>query len=191
MCNCYFYLIIKTSSTGPSFKNKAFYKLLSQPNKHLHHGKRRKHNSGKLPTVDCTLVPIRCSGVQPSVGKVIPHSNLGRLETPCELECSAPSYFKLQWMSCGRSSSMSNSSISKCKLAEQTMIWVRLNLVLHTQPSNTTSKTQWQETLIKTNVWPPNTPGAHQDKRLATKYTWRSGIWRWHTVADPTPENNA
>ena len=33
---------IKTSSTGPSWKNKVVYKLLSQPHKHLCHGKLKK-----------------------------------------------------------------------------------------------------------------------------------------------------
>ena len=32
-------IIIKTSSTGPSGKNKTVYKLLTQPHKHLRHGK--------------------------------------------------------------------------------------------------------------------------------------------------------
>ena len=33
------HFIIKTSSTGPSGKIKVVYKLLSQPHKHLRHGK--------------------------------------------------------------------------------------------------------------------------------------------------------
>ena len=35
-------VIIKTSSTGPSGKSKVAYKLLSQPHKHLRHGKLKK-----------------------------------------------------------------------------------------------------------------------------------------------------
>ena len=35
-------IIIKTSSTSPSGKNKVVYKLLSQRHKHLRHGKREK-----------------------------------------------------------------------------------------------------------------------------------------------------
>ena len=41
-----------------------------------------------------------------------------------------------KYVSCGRSSSMSNSSGNWCKLAEQTVITVRITLVQHTQPSN-------------------------------------------------------
>ena len=35
-------IIIKTSITGPSWKNKIVYKLLSQPHKHLRHRKLKK-----------------------------------------------------------------------------------------------------------------------------------------------------
>ena len=35
-------IIIKTSSTGHSGENKVVYKLLSQPHKHLRHGKQKK-----------------------------------------------------------------------------------------------------------------------------------------------------
>ena len=37
-----FFIIIKTSSTVPSEKNKVVYKLLSQPHRHLRHGKLKK-----------------------------------------------------------------------------------------------------------------------------------------------------
>ena len=52
-------------------------------------------------------------------------------------------------MSCSRGSSMSNSGRSRWKLAEQSMIQVRINLVQHTQCSNTASMTQQQESLIR------------------------------------------
>ena len=35
-------IFIKTSSTGPSWKNKVVYKLLSQHHKHMHRGKLKK-----------------------------------------------------------------------------------------------------------------------------------------------------
>ena len=127
-------------------------------------------NSGKQPTVNCTLEPIQRFGVEHSEGKVIPHSNLSRQERPSKLGSYTPRYFKLQWVSCGRSSGMSNSSRSRWKLAEQTVIVVLINRVQHTKPSHTTSMTQRQET-YQGKVWPPNTPGA-QD-------------WRWHSPADP------
>ena len=40
-------IIIKTSSTGPSEKNKTVYKLFSQPHKLLRHGKLKKTQSKK------------------------------------------------------------------------------------------------------------------------------------------------
>ena len=48
------------------------------PHKHMRHGKLKKHNSEKQPTVDCTLEPIQRSGVKHSVRKVITQSNLSR-----------------------------------------------------------------------------------------------------------------
>ena len=55
----------------------------------------RKHNLRKQPTVDCSLEPIQRSGVEHSVGRVIPHSNPGWQKTPCQLGRSTPWYFKL------------------------------------------------------------------------------------------------
>ena len=110
----------------------------------------RKHNSVKQRTVACILESIQRSGVKHNVRKVIPHSNLGRQETHCKLERCTSWYFKLQWLSCGRSSSMSNTSRSRWKVAEQTVIRVRINLVQHTTPSNTPSMTQRQKTPMRT-----------------------------------------
>ena len=63
-------------------------------------------------------------------------------------------------MSCGHSSSMSNSSRNRLKLGEQTVIRVRINFVQHIKPINKTLMTQQQETLDQDKVWPPTTPGA-------------------------------
>ena len=65
----YVIIIIKTSRTGPRGKNKIVYKLPSQPHHHPRHGNLKKHNSGKRPTVDCTLKTIQHSDVKHSVGK--------------------------------------------------------------------------------------------------------------------------
>ena len=54
-------------------------------------------------------------------------------------------------MSCSLSSGIPNSDRSRWKLTEQTMIRVRINLVQHTQCSNMTSMTHWQESLIRAN----------------------------------------
>ena len=102
------------------------------------------------PMVDCTLESIQPSRIKHSVGKVIPQLNLSWQERPSKLGWSTPWYFKLQWMSCGCSLWMSNSSRSRWKLAEQIGISVQINLVEHTMPSHTKSMTQWQETLIGT-----------------------------------------
>ena len=131
----------------------------------------RKHNSAKQPMVDCTLESIQHSDIKRCVGKVIPHSNLNRQERPSKLGRSTPWYFELQWMNCGRSSSMSNSSRSRRKLAEETVIRVWINLVQHTKPSHTTSMIQRQETLIGTK------PG--DQIHLASR------SWRWHSRAHP------
>ena len=56
---------------------------------------------------------------------------------------------------------MSNCTRSRWKLAEQ-VIQVRINLVQHTQPSNTTSMTQRQENSDRGKTWPSTTPGARQ-----------------------------
>ena len=56
---------------------------------------------------------------------------------------------------------------------------------------------QWLEfELTQYNILNPATRRRwHNDKKLwsgqsiATEYTWRSRSWRWHSAADPTPEN--
>ena len=104
-------IIIKTRSTGPCGKNEVVSKLLRQPNKHLRHRKLKKTQlNNKQPTDDCTLERIHHFGVRHRVEKDIPHSNLSRQERPSKLRHSTPWYFKLQWMSCGRSLDVSNSS---------------------------------------------------------------------------------
>ena len=105
---------IKTSSTGPSGKTKLFINCFRNPTSTCATENWRKPNLGKQPTVDCIVEPIQRSGVKHCVGKFIPHSNLCSHETPW--------YFKLQWICCDRSSGMSNSSRSRLKLAELTVI---------------------------------------------------------------------
>ena len=114
---------------------------------------------------DWSLKPIERSDVKHSVGKVIAHTSLGRQETPCKLGRSIPWCFKLWWMSCCHSLSLSNSDRSRWMITEQTMIRVRIKVVQHTQCSNTTSITH--TTTIKSDqgkacppntAWPPKTP---------------------------------
>ena len=79
---------------------------------------RRKHNSGKQPTADCTLRPIQRFRCQIIIGKVIPHSNVGLKQTLCKLGRSTAWYFKLQSMSCSRNSDVSDYGRSRRKLDE-------------------------------------------------------------------------
>ena len=55
-------IIIKTSSTGPNWKNKFFNKLLRQPHKHLHHRKTKKQTQGSnqrlTAPLNQTKVPV-------------------------------------------------------------------------------------------------------------------------------------
>ena len=92
-----------------------------------------------------------------------------RYQTRCRLGRSTPSYFKLNWMSCCRSSGMSNSRRSRWKHAELIVIWVLINLVQHTRPSNIKQMTQRYEALIKTK------------SGYRTHLAPRS--WRWHSAA--------
>ena len=66
-------IIIKIGSTGPSGKTKLLINLFRNQTSTCATENWRKHNSGKQPTVDCTLEPIQRSGVKHSVGKVIPY----------------------------------------------------------------------------------------------------------------------
>ena len=151
MHNIIIILLLKPPAQAQVWKTKLFINCFRNHTSTCATENWRKHNSGEQPTVDCPLEPIQRSGVKNSVGKVISQSNLSRQERPSKLGRSTPSYFKLQWMSSGRSSEMSNSSRSRWKLAEQTVIRIRINLVQHTKPSHTTSVTR-QETLIGTKI---------------------------------------
>ena len=68
-------IITKTSSTGPSLKNKVVYKCFRNHTSTCTTENRTKHNSGKKPTINCTLEPSQRSSIKHSVGKVIPQLN--------------------------------------------------------------------------------------------------------------------
>ena len=164
----YWFIIIKTSSTGQSGKNKVVYKLLSQPHKHLRHGKLKKTQIRKT-TLNPSSVPVST--------QVIPRSNLGRQGTPYKLGSSRPGYIRVQWMCCDRSSFISNPRISRWKLAEQTVIRVRINLVQYTKPmqpdvDDTTTRKSYQG-----EARPLNTPDAQEAEDDIQQLT-------------PTPQNN-
>ena len=77
--------------------------------------------------------------------QVIPHSNRAGKKDLANWDV-----LQLDTSNSSGLSGMSNSSRSRWKLAEQTGIRVRINLIQHTKPSHTTSMTQRQETLIGT-----------------------------------------
>ena len=54
-------IIIKTSSTDPSGKNKIVYKLLTQPHKHLRHGKTEKQTQESSQRLTALLNPSNVS----------------------------------------------------------------------------------------------------------------------------------
>ena len=73
-------IIIKTSDTGPSEKNKIVYQLISQPYKYPNWTE-TENNTTFHPRFRCQTLGI---------GTVIPDRNLGRQERPCKLGRSAP-----------------------------------------------------------------------------------------------------
>ena len=84
-------------------------------------------------------------------------------------------------MSSSRSTAMSNSDKSRCKLTEQTMIRVRINLVQHSQYSNMTSMTQGQETLIRAKFGHRTQLALEKLKMTFSSRTqhWRSILQDW------------
>ena len=73
-------LLLKLAAQAQVEKTKLFINYFRNPTSTCATNNSRKHNSGKQPTVDCTLIPIQRSGVKHSVGKVIPQSNQSRQE---------------------------------------------------------------------------------------------------------------
>ena len=88
-------LLLKLAAQAQVGKIKLLINCFYQPHNHMRHGKLKKTNSGKQPTVDSTLEPIQRSGFKYSVRTVIPQSNLNRKERPSKLGRSTPWYFKL------------------------------------------------------------------------------------------------
>ena len=127
-------IIIKTSCTCPSGKNKAVYKLLSQP--HMHLGQQ-----GSNQRLTASPEPIQRFGIKHSVWKVILHSNLGRQETPCKLGRSRPLV------------EADGSSLNRQ--------WLEFQLTLNNILSPATLH-RWHndKNSDQSKAWPPNTPGA-------------------------------
>ena len=63
-------LLLKTAAQAQVGKIKVFINCFRNPTSSLVTENWRKHNSGKQPTVDCSLEPDHCSGVKHSIGKV-------------------------------------------------------------------------------------------------------------------------
>ena len=64
-------LLLKPAAEAEEGNPELFKKLLSQPYKHMRHGKPKKHKPEKQPTVDCSLKPIKLPGAKHNVGKII------------------------------------------------------------------------------------------------------------------------
>ena len=88
-------IIIQTSGTLTSGENKILYELHLQSHKYQRRGKQEETLPGEQPTVDCALKPVQRFSGKHTVGKVIPHTNLAKQETPCKLGCSSPCHLEL------------------------------------------------------------------------------------------------
>ena len=87
------YIIIKTSSTGPSWKNNIIYKWFSQPHKHLRQGKLK--TTQLREAINGWLPPLTH---QHGMEGQISHSNPSRQDGLSKLGSSIHLYTKLQWM---------------------------------------------------------------------------------------------
>ena len=128
-----FIIIIKTSSTGPSGKNKVVYKLLSQPHKHLRHGKLNKTQLGDAPNGRLhpwTHLGFRCE--TQCIGKVIPHSNMSRQERPSKLDVLHLDTSNFNRWAAAATRVCRNLVADESSRSEQTVIIVRINPVQHT-----------------------------------------------------------
>ena len=90
--HCYYIIsriiiIIKTSDTGPTEKNKIVYKLLSCIKVVFTWENWKKHNTGKQLMIDYSFKLVQHSSVKHSERNVIPHTDLCWQETPCKLGC--------------------------------------------------------------------------------------------------------
>ena len=168
-------IIIKTSNTGPSRKNEVVHKLLPQRLKHLSHWKLNKTKLGEATNGwlhPWTHPAFRCqthcwenhSTFEPEPAGKIYQGTFNTLILQTPMDELRPRL------------GMSNSSRSRFKLAEQTVIRVRINLVQHTKPSHMTSMKPRQETLIRTK------PGHRIHLALRS--------WSDIQQLTPTPENN-
>ena len=87
-------IIIKTSAE-PKWEKQDVWKLISQTHKHLRHGKLKKRQLKEATNGNFTLKPKQRSGAKQSVGKAIPHMNLGQQETTYKLGRSTHRHFEL------------------------------------------------------------------------------------------------
>ena len=150
---CYYYLLLsKPAAQAEVGKTDCYLIIVFATPQAPASLKTEKHNSES----NCTLTPIKRSGAKHSERSYHIRILAGRKHLS-NFDDLHRWYFELQWMGDSRSSSMSKSGWCRWKLTEQTMIWVPINLEQHTQSSNMTFMTWWQETL---NALPPNTPGA-------------------------------
>ena len=166
-------IIIRTSSTGPSGKNRIVkINFFRNPTSTSAKKNWRNHNWGKQPTVDCTLEFIQSSCVKYSVGKVVPHSNLSRQERPSKLGRYTHWYIKLQWMS-NIPAVLVYWTPVEADGSSLNRQWLEFELTLYSI-LNPATRRRWHN---YKKVW--------SGQRLANEYTWRLRSWRWHSAGDP------
>ena len=162
-------LLLKPEAQAQVGKPKLFINCFRNPTSTCDTESWRKHNSGApngwlYPSIHPAF---RCQ--TQCAGKVLPHSNLGRQETPWKyVHHIDTSNFNGLAAPAAR---VYRTPIEAWRwtLTQQTVIQNWINLVHYTHPSNTTSMTQRQETQMRT--------------MLATEYTWRSRSWRCRSAS--------
>ena len=152
-------VIIKTSRTGRGGKTKIVYKLLSQPHKHLRHGKlknklREATNDWLLPQTHLTFLCQTQYREGHSTHESGPAGNTLQIRIFCTLILQT---LMDELQPC---SGMSSSDRSRWKLTEQTMIRFRISITYtvqqHDVDDTTTRKSDQGKDL------PPNSPGARE-----------------------------
>ena len=127
----YFYFFNNTEQAQEG-KTKLFINCFRNPTSTCATEIWRKHNSGKQPTVDCTLEPIHRAGVKHSVGRSFHIRTWAGRKGPANLDV-----LHLDTSNSNRSAAAAARvcrtlvSRSRRKIAEQTVIKVRINLVQH------------------------------------------------------------
>ena len=178
----YIIIIIKISSTGTSGKNKVVYKSLSKPHKHLRYRKLKKTQLREatngwlhLWTHPAFRCQTQCREGHPTsehgpVGNTLQIWDVRHLDTSYNNRWAAAAAL-FDAVALLRTPTLVEADISSLNI--QWFEFELINLVQHTQPSNTKSMKQRQETMIVAK------PGQRIHQALEElKVTFR--IWHPH-----------